>query len=112
MSRRYRFPYWLLATGLLGTALFLAASNHRAPSLAQVPAAEGASAPRTSASVPAHLGVAANYTRRRYIVQAGSAAAAGDAVLQVGGAVTGDLSVIRAVAAELNEQEMTALRAA
>jgi len=52
--------------------------------------------PRTAASLPAHLGVAANYRRHRYIVQSGSAEAARDAVLLAGGIVTGDLSVIRA----------------
>jgi len=61
--------------------------------------------------VAAHLGVAANYRRHRYIVQSGSAEAARDAVLLAGGIVTGDLSVIRAVAASLDEHEMAALRA-
>jgi len=67
--------------------------------------------PLTAASLPAHLGVAANYPRQRYIVQSVSADAARDAVSRAGGVVTGDLSVIRAVAASLDEHELAALRA-
>jgi serine protease AprX len=113
MSRRNRPPHWLLATGVLGIALFLTASNHRFVPDANVPTARGAAAkPGIAASLPAHLGIAASYSRQRYIVQSASAEAARDAVSQAGGIVTGDLSVIRAVAAALGEQELAALRAA
>src|SRR5258708_6589451 len=116
MSRRYRLLHWLLTAGVLGVALSLIASSHHNPGgvpVANAPAAPTAAAkPRTVASLPAHSGVAANDPRHHYIVQSASADAARDAVLRAGGVVTGDLSVIRAVAASLNELEMAALRAA
>jgi len=63
------------------------------------------------ASLPPHLGIAQSYPRHRYIVQSESAGAARNAVSKAGGIVTGDLSVIRAVAAALDEREVAALRA-
>jgi len=88
------------------------ASSHRSPRsalAANAPAARTVAAkPRTAASLPAQSGVAVNYPRQRYIVQSGSAEAARDAVLRAGGIVTGDLSVIRAVAASLDEHEIAA----
>jgi len=111
MSRRYRLPQLLLTAGVLGVALSLIASSHRGSApIANAPAAPAAAKPRTAASLPAHLGVAANDPRHRYIVQSVSADAASDAVSRAGGVVTGDLSVIRAVAASLDEREMAALR--
>ena len=50
--------------------------------------------------------------REAYIVQAASAVEAGSAVARVGGKMTGDLSVIRAVSALLADEELAALRAA
>src|ERR1700722_15044884 len=116
MSRRYRLPLWLLATGVLGVALSLIASNHHdAAPVANAPAAnaaaQAAAVKPSLASLPAHLGVAAISPRQRYIVQSLSADAARAAVLRAGGVVTGDLSVIRAVAASLDEHEIAALRA-
>src|SRR6185312_13826861 len=49
--------------------------------------------------------------RSPYIVQAASAEIARGAVLKVGGVVTGDLSVIRAVGASLDARELQALHA-
>src|SRR5258708_10718869 len=103
MSRRYRLPHWLLTAGVLGVALSLIASSHRSSRsvpVANAPAAPTAAAkPRAVASLPAHSSVAANDPRHRYIVQSASADAARDAVLRAGGVVTGDLSVVPAVAA-------------
>ncbi len=103
---------WLLASAILGITLSLTASNFRADApAASIHAARAVAAkPRVTASLPPHLGVASGYPRHRYIVQADSAAAARDAVLRAGGVVSGDLSVIRAVAAALDEREIGALR--
>src|SRR5450755_2486247 len=113
MSRRYRLSHWLLAASTLGVALSLIASSYRssAPVANAHSVQTEAAKPRTAASLPAHLGVAAYYPRHRYIVQSASADAARDAVSRAGGVVTGDLSVIRAVAASLDEHEIAALRA-
>src|SRR5450432_1791376 len=100
MSRRNRLPYWLLALGVLGVALLTASLDRSSAPLAMAPAAQAAVAKRPAVSslpghaLPAHLGVAANYPRHRYIVQAESADAARVAVAHAGGVVTGDLSVI------------------
>src|SRR5450631_215414 len=118
MSRRNRFPYWLLAAGVLGVALLTASIDRGSAPLAIAPAAQAAVAKRPALAslpaqaLPAHLGVAAKYPRHRFIVQAESADTAHDAVAHAGGVVTGDLSVIRAVAASLDEHEMAALRTA
>src|ERR1700704_5338215 len=112
MSRSNGYRNWLLASAILGFTLTLTASNLRSDAtaapihLARTVAAQ----PRVTASLPAHLGVASGFPRHRYIVQAESAAAARDAVLRAGGVVSGDLSVIRAVAAALDEHEIGALR--
>src|SRR3979411_1638777 len=114
MSRKSPLPHRLLTAGVLGLALFLTASNFRtdAPQVANSPAARATEAkPQAYVSQPPHLGVAAVSPRQRYIVQSESAEAAGAAVSLAGGVVTGDLSVIRAVAASLDEREMSALRA-
>src|ERR1700676_3860546 len=116
MSRRNRLQYWLLPTGVLGVALLTASIDRSGAPLSNAPAAQAAVAKRPAVAslpqaLPAHLGVSANYQRQRYIVQAQSADAARDAVSHAGGVVTGDLSVIRAVAASLDEREMAALRA-
>ncbi|HZE95180.1 MAG TPA: S8 family serine peptidase, partial [Gemmatimonadales bacterium] len=49
--------------------------------------------------------------RQDYIVQAESVEVARSAVVRVGGVVTGDLSIIRAVGAALDDRELEALRA-
>src|SRR5256886_918704 len=49
--------------------------------------------------------------RQDYIVQAGSVEIARSAVVRVGGVVTGDLSIIRAVGAALDDRQLEALRA-
>src|ERR1700690_3309911 len=112
MSQTYRRPHWLLTAGVLTVTLALTASNYRsAAPTANAPAPKaGVAAPRWGA-LPEHSGIAVNYERHRYIVQSQSAEAARDAVRHAGGLVTGDLSVIRAVAASLDEHEMAALRA-
>src|SRR5271170_1902175 len=50
------------------------------------------------------------HERLRYIVQAASSDIARSSVRDVGGLVTSDLSVIRAVGAALNDRELAALR--
>ncbi|HEY4868699.1 MAG TPA: hypothetical protein VII79_01700, partial [Candidatus Dormibacteraeota bacterium] len=49
--------------------------------------------------------------RQDYIVQAESVEVARSAVVRVGGVVTGDLSIIRAVGAALDDRELEALQA-
>jgi serine protease AprX len=78
------------------------------PAAQQVPAAVVPLATRTgapAAPVP-HVG-----ERSPYIVQAATVDIARSAVLQVGGVITGDLGIIRAVGASLDEWEIAALRA-
>ncbi|HXP66611.1 MAG TPA: S8 family serine peptidase, partial [Steroidobacteraceae bacterium] len=113
MTRKNGHRNWLLASSVLGLTLCLTASNfHRS-----VPATTAAAAPAGAAKHPAlaltapQFGVATPHIRERYIVQAESAGAARDAVSRAGGLVTADLSIIRAVAAALDEREMAALRA-
>ena len=97
------------AVGILLSALMLIFARGQAPQPAPRQAAHevpAASRPQTPAALPA----AAN--RRHYIVQSVSADAARQAVQAAGGDVSSDLGVIRAVAAALDERELTALRAA
>ncbi|HTD74999.1 MAG TPA: hypothetical protein VK652_15845, partial [Steroidobacteraceae bacterium] len=112
MSRSNRSRNWLPASAILGITLTLTASNFRidAPAASIHLARTVTAKPRTAASLPPHLEVASGYPRHRYIVQADTADAARDAVLRAGGVVNGDLSVIRAVAAALDEREINALR--
>ncbi len=119
MSRSNAQRNWLLPSVILGCTLCLTASNFRSDLPASNARAAlggavklGAAKSPALASLPPHLGVAASSSRHRYIVQSQSAAQARRAVSQAGGIVTGDLSVIRAVAAALDEREMAALRAA
>jgi hypothetical protein len=113
MSRRIAQRNWLPASVIFGITLCLTASNFRTK-----PPAESTRAARIVAISPAlaslapHPGHSASYPRHRYIVQSQSSELARGAVSQAGGIVTGDLSVIRAVAAALDEHEMAALRAA
>src|SRR5690606_23301525 len=53
---------------------------------------------------PAPAGV-----RQNYIVQAANAALARDAVTRAGGVITGELGIIRAVGAELDDRELAKL---
>src|ERR1700710_2776980 len=89
MSRRYRLPRSLLATGLLAIALSLTASNFRgtdraagghAAQLAAIQPAgvqsQRVTQPHAAGSLPAHPGVSTSYSRQRYIVQSASAEAA------------------------------------
>src|ERR1700674_5633506 len=112
--------YWLLAAAVLGALLAMWAYErdgapvttlaraipqpHAAPArTAHAPAAPAAQQRRVLAAEP---------VRHSYIVQAASAGEAGNAVRRAGGTVTGDLSVIRAVSALLDENELAALREA
>src|SRR6266850_5466396 len=63
------------------------------------------------ATPPAPAPVAPVGVRQDYIVQADSVELARSAVVRVGGVVTGDLSIIRAVGAALDDRELEALRA-
>jgi len=116
MSRRYRQRIGLLSLGVLGL-MGLSASNFRGnepPAVtAGAPSRPAVPGPLASqpAQAPAFLGVAAAFPRHRYIVQAQSADAARAAVSRAGGVVSTDLSIIRAVAAALDEREMSTLRA-
>src|SRR6185437_9557827 len=69
-------------------------------------------APAARHAVPRLQRVAEVGERSPYIVQATSVDLARAAVLKVGGQVTGDLSIIRAVGASLDDNELTALHAA
>src|SRR5580698_7945964 len=102
MSRSNTQQNWLLPFVILG-CLCLTASNFSAdpPASNARAARSGALKPSALAALPPHLGVAASFSRHRYIVQSQSAEMARRAVSQAGGLVTGDLSVIRAVAAQL-----------
>ncbi|HXP27274.1 MAG TPA: hypothetical protein VN891_15895, partial [Steroidobacteraceae bacterium] len=104
---------WLLPSVICGVTLCLTTSNfHTDPAAATVRAARtGLVKSPAPALLPAHRSVAASFARRHYIVQSQSSEMARNAVSVAGGIVTGDLSVIRAVAAALDEREIAALRA-
>ena len=95
MSQRYRRSLWLLPAGVLVVALLTASNHHSAAPVANAPAAnaaaQAAAVKPSLALLPAHLRVAAISPRKRFIVQSLTADAARDAVLRVGGLVTGDL---------------------
>ena len=74
--------------------------------------ASAAVAQTSAATAPEASRPAAPPQRQGYIVQARSAGEAGAAVVRAGGRVTGDLSIIRAVSAELAAGELEALRQA
>ena len=73
-----------------------------------VPRENAIAAPIAPAAQQPHT--ASEALRSSYIVQAASAGEAGSAVARAGGKVTGDLSVIRAVSALLDDEELAALR--
>ena len=85
-----------------------APAAHRSVALSS-PAMPGALAAGVQ---PARARSQAPAVRESYIIQAASAGEAGSAVVRVGGRVTGDLSVIRAVRALLDSRELEALKAA
>jgi len=112
MLTKARRGYWLLTAGALGVLLSALVINFRGDRSATPNAAHQPAPARAEASLPkAPAAVAQVHERHPYIVQADSADAARIAVQDVGGAVTGDLSVIRAVAASLDDGELAALRA-
>src|SRR5712671_8221531 len=109
---------WLLAAGAASVLLALLAlmlpSDAPPPSPLTVvsrpviPIPVAAPAPARATPPPAVVQVG---VRQDYIVQAESVEVARSAVVRVGGVVTGDLSIIRAVGAALDERELEALRA-
>src|ERR1700689_5114022 len=97
MLMKIRRAHWLLAVAALVALVTILVPHLRidrpaAPAARSVEPARLKAAPRTAASAGAELG-----ERKRYIVQAKSIDEARDAVREAGGAVTVDLSVIRAV---------------
>src|ERR1700704_4189638 len=110
---------WLLAAGAASVLLALLALTLRSdappPSpvtvvsrpVIPIPVA-AAPAPARATPAPAVVQVG---VRQDYIVQADSVEVARSAVVRVGGVVTGDLSIIRAVGAALDDRELEALRA-
>ncbi|HSY45196.1 MAG TPA: hypothetical protein VK800_04050, partial [Steroidobacteraceae bacterium] len=111
---------WLLMAGAASALLVLLLCLHRgtpAPPTTQAavasPAVARAAPPRAAPASPASPSAPlAAPSRQSYIVQAGSAGEAASAVVRVGGKVTGDLSVIRAVSVLLDARELEALQAA
>ncbi|HYM27377.1 MAG TPA: S8 family serine peptidase, partial [Steroidobacteraceae bacterium] len=108
---------WMLAAGALGALLaallFLwsaAPATHAPAAILRARAPQLQAAPAAAAAAPAPVLPTAAPLRASYIVQAGSAGEAGGAVVRAGGVVTGDLSLIRAVSAELSEDELARLR--
>ena len=111
MSRKNGYRNGLLASSLLGITLCLTAANFRssapatvapatvAPATVALAARSNAVQAHAPALLPANFGVATPHLRHRFIVQSESAERAREAVSRAGGLVTGDLSVIRAVAA-------------
>src|SRR5262245_38209771 len=107
----------LLAAGLVGFLFILGASALLRPEKAAAPAP--ARAARVDAGVSNSAPPASSVVhvtrapqpgvRSDYIVQASSAALAKRAVEEVGGVVTGDLDIIRAVGAKLDARELDAL---
>lgn len=119
MSIRTRLGCWLPAAAVLSLvllsllALYLRSGSPETPTV--VPS-QPATAPPVAATRPAisrstpRAPIAAIGPRRDDIVQAVSVAAARTAVLQAGGTVTGELAIIRAVGAALDDGELARLR--
>jgi len=108
---------WLLMAGAASALLVLLLCLHRgtpAPPTTQAavvsPAVARVAPPRAAPASPS--APLAAPSRQSYIVQAASAGEAASAVVRVGGKVTGDLSVIRAVSVLLDARELEALQAA
>src|SRR5258708_19369626 len=104
-----------VATVLL--ALLALMWRNDAPSPSAVAVVSRPVAPARVAAAPAPLRIAPPSPvapvgiRQDYIVQAESVEAARSAVARVGGVVTGELSIIRAVGAALDDRELEALQA-
>src|ERR1700727_3365516 len=113
MSRSNTQRNWWLSSVIFGATLSLTTSNFGTDPTAAVARAARIGPVRSPApaSLPPQRSVAASFARRHYIVQSQSSEMARNAVSVAGGIVTGDLSVIRAVAAALDEREIAALRA-
>src|SRR6184192_2423209 len=113
-SRRWLFA-GCMATVLL--ALWALMCRSDAPTPSPVTAVSRLVAPMPVAAAPARARttppsrVEPVGVRQDYIVQAESVEVARSAVVRVGGVVTGDLSIIRAVGAALDDRELEALRA-
>ncbi|TLY64139.1 MAG: hypothetical protein E6K45_12310, partial [Gammaproteobacteria bacterium] len=113
-SRRWLFAGFI-ATVLL--ALWAVMSRSDSPSPSPMTAASRPAARMPVAAAPARARttppsrVEPVGVRQDYIVQAESVEVARSAVARVGGVVTGDLSIIRAVGAALDDRELEALRA-
>ena len=109
---------WLQMAGAASALLLLLLCLHRGtpapPPATQAAVASAAvirAAPPRAAPAPPPAPLAVP-SRQSYIVQAASAGEAASAVVRVGGKVTGDLSVIRAVSVLLDARELEALQAA
>src|SRR5205085_2762302 len=113
-SRRWLFAGFI-ATVLL--ALWAVMSRSDSPSPLPMTAASRPAARMPVAAAPARARttppsrVEPVGVRQDYIVQAESVEVARSAVARVGGVVTGELSIIRAVGAALDDRELEALRA-
>src|SRR6266403_1345228 len=109
---------WLLAAGAASVLLALWAlmlpSDAPPPSPLTVVSRPAIPIPVAAAPAPARAtpppAVVQVGVRQDYIVQAESVEVARSAVVRVGGVVTGDLSIIRAVGAALDDRELEALR--
>ena len=113
MLTKTRRGHWLLAAGAFGVLLSALVMNLRSdhaavPSVAQQPAPARLKTPLTP---PASTAAVTIHEPLQYIVQSTSADTARSAVQAAGGAVTSDLSVIRAVGAALDDRQLAALRA-
>src|SRR5437879_8798699 len=110
---------WLLGACAAGVLLALLALMFRGdappPSLVTVVSRPVTPIPVAAAPAPARATppspVVQVGVRQDYIVQAESAEIARSAVVRVGGVVTGELSIIRAVGAALDDRELETLRA-
>ena len=119
MAMKAQTKRWLFAVGIAGSLLAILFYLDRGAPAAQFtnvagsghgPVAPSAPAPSVAAAPAARL--AADPVRESYIVQAASAGEAASAVVRVGGKVSGELSVIRAVSVLLDARELEALQVA
>lgn len=121
MGKIDRQRRWLVGAGALGAALVVtmlllsreetltaAAPAQPTPSKSTLVQAQPKPTERAAAFSQAAKDAPVG-ARQSYIVQASSAELARQAVTRVGGVVTGDLEIIRAVGAELDSRELAAL---
>jgi serine protease AprX len=109
MAMKARTRRWLLVAGAAGVLLILFPCLHRGAPAPAPPATLAAAPPVPWRAAQPRV---TSGPRQSYIVQAASTETARSAVLRVGGAVTADLSIIRAVGATLDDAELGALRRA